>query len=99
MVLWCGHAVLPFPSFGLVFLFHLLVQVALVLVGDILWASSSVTCSFSCVCIGSFGCGYGCHALGWIFCGRFSFLPFRLDLSGLGVGVPSQSLEFLVLLV
>ena len=56
-------------------------------------------CSFSCVCIGSFGCGYGCHALGWILCGRFSFPPFRLDLSGLGVGVPSQSLEFLVLLV
>ena len=32
MGLWCGHAVLPFPSFDLVFLFHLLGQVALVLV-------------------------------------------------------------------
>ena len=32
MGLWCGHAVLPFPSFDLVFLFHLLGQVALALV-------------------------------------------------------------------
>ena len=32
MGLWCGHAVLPFPSFNLVFLFHLLGQVALALV-------------------------------------------------------------------
>ena len=32
MGLWCGHAVLPFPSFDLVFLFHLLSQVALALV-------------------------------------------------------------------
>ena len=28
----------------------------------------------------------------WIF-PVYSFLPFRLDLSGLGVGVPSQILE------
>ena len=32
MGLWCGHAVLPFPSLDLVFLFHLLDQVALALV-------------------------------------------------------------------
>ena len=32
MGLWRGHAVLPFPSFDLVFLFHLLGQVALALV-------------------------------------------------------------------
>ena len=32
MGLWCGQAVLPFPSFDLVFLFHLLGQVALALV-------------------------------------------------------------------
>ena len=32
MGLWCGYAVLPFPSFDLVFLFHLLGQVALALV-------------------------------------------------------------------
>ena len=32
MGLWCGHTVLPFPSFDLVFLFHLLGQVALALV-------------------------------------------------------------------
>ena len=28
VVLWCGHAVLPFPSFGLVFLFHLVCSLA-----------------------------------------------------------------------
>ena len=32
MGLWCGHAVLPFPSFNWVFLFHLLGQVGLALV-------------------------------------------------------------------
>ena len=32
MGLWCGHAVLPFSSFDLVFLFHLLGQVVLALV-------------------------------------------------------------------
>ena len=63
--------------------------------GDILWTFFSVTVFFSSVCLVSFGCGYGCHALAWILCRRFSFLPFRLDLSGLGVVVPSQSLQFL----
>ena len=37
-VLWCGHAVLPSPSFGLVFLFHLVCSVAsLALAGAILF--------------------------------------------------------------
>ena len=48
---------------------------------------------FLCVCVGSIGCEHGCHALVLDSLQAYSFLPFRLDLFGLGVGVPSQSLE------
>ena len=71
MGLWCGHAVLPFPSFDLVFLFHLLGRVALALVT--FFALSLLSLLF-------------------FFC--FSFLPFRLDLFGLGVFVPFRRLLF-----
>ena len=71
MGLWCGCAVLPFPSFDLVFLFHLLGQVALALVT--FFALSLLSRLY-------------------FFC--FSFLPFRLDLFGLGVFVPFRRLLF-----
>ena len=69
MGLWCGHAVLPFPSFDLVFLFHLLGQVVLALVAFFELSLLSLLLFFF-----------------FLF-----FFPFRLDLSGLGVVVPSQS--------
>ena len=67
MDLWCGHAVLPFPSFDLDFLFHLLGQVALALVTFFELSLLSLL---------------------------FFLSTFRLDLSGLGVVVPFQSLLF-----
>ena len=47
---------------------------------------------FFCACVVSLSCKYGCHAL---VLGFFInvFLPFRLDMSGFGVRVSSQSLE------
>ena len=74
----------------MVFLFHLLVPVVVALVTFFGLALLSLL-FFSCVCLVSFGCGHGCRALPWILCGRFSFLPFRLDLSGLRGGVTFQS--------
>ena len=71
MGLWCGHAVLPIPSFDLVFLFHLLGQVVLALVKFFVLSLLSLL---------------------FFFC--FSFLPFCLDLFGLGVFVPFRRLLF-----
>ena len=90
MGLWCGHAVLPFPSFDLVFLFHLLGPVGTCF-GDIPWVSCLSLLFFFSLCLVSFGCGYACRVLAWILYGRFSFLPFSLDLSGLGVVGSYQS--------
>ena len=75
MGLWCGHAVLPFPSFDLVFLFHLLGQVVLALV------------TF-----------FALSLLSLLFLFLFFFLPFHLDLFGLGVFVLFRRLLFCVLL-
>ena len=69
MGLWCGHAVLPFPGFDLVFLFYLFGQVALALV------------TF-----------FALSLLSLLFLFLFFFLPFCLDLFGLGVFVPFRRL-------
>ena len=82
MGLWCGHAVLPFPSFDLVFLFHLLGQVALALVTFFALFLLSLLFLFY-------------FFFSFLF---FSFLPFRLDLFGLSVFVHFRRLLFYALL-
>ena len=74
MVLWCGHAVLPFPSFGLVFSFHLVCSwVSLALATTFLF--SCPYCAFLLCLYWVLGCEYACHTL---LCGFFMgiLLPF-----------------------
>ena len=79
MGLWCEHAILPFPSFDLVFLFHLLGLVVLALVTFFALSLLSLLFLFKILFL-------------------FFFLPFRLDLFGLGVFVPFRRLLFCALL-
>ena len=66
MVLWCGHAVLPFPSFGLVFSFHLVCSwVSLALAATVLF--SCPYCAFLLCLYWVLGCEYACHTLLWSF--------------------------------
>ena len=97
MVLWCGHAVLPFPSFGLVFLFHLVCSLAaLALAGAILFGFLFLSPLFLSLApvLDPLAASMVAMLWSWDSLQAYSFLPFRLDLSGLGVGVSSQSFDF-----
>ena len=93
MVLWCGHAVPPFPSCDLVsFSIHWFSGCA-----SVGWCHSwlpfSVTLFFSFFFWNTLAMGMVAMLWFWNFSGLF--LPsLRLDLSGLGVGVPSQGPDF-----
>ena len=96
VVLWCEHAVPPFPSFGLIFLFHLACSLAaLALAGAILFCLLFLSLLFLSFVPVLCPLAASMVAILWSW-GSLqvsSFLPFRLDPSGLGVRVSSQSLK------
>ena len=97
MGLWCGHSVLPFPSFDLVFLFHLLGQVALALVTFFVLSLLSLLFLFlyfflfiyfflSSLSPGSVWSGCVCAF------SEASFLCFALTSSPLFLGIPASAM-------
>ena len=82
MGLWCGHALLPFPSFDLVFLFHLLGQVALALVTFFALSFLSLLFLFLFFfCLDLFGLGV------FVPFWRLHFCAFALTSSPLFLGI------------
>ena len=94
MGLWCGHAVLPFPGFDFVFLFHLFDQVALALVTFFELSPLSLLFFLSSLSPGSvcfwFGCDFSVSSfLG--FCSDLLFLFSSGFLRTPGSGVLRRS--------
>ena len=81
MGLWCGHAVLPFPNFDLVFLFHLLGQVVLALMTFFELSLLSLLFFFSSLSPGSVWSWCDCYLqvtwVSWTFCWGLFPLDFQ----------------------
>ena len=91
MVLWCGHAVPPFPSCDLVLFPSIGSVAALALVGVFL---ASFFFHFVLFFLFWNTLAMGMVAMLWFWNFSGVFLPsLRFDLSGLGVGVPSLGPE------
>ena len=89
MGLWCVHAVLPFPSYDLVFLFHLLGQVALALVTFFALSLLSLLFLFLFLFFGFLSSLSLGSVWSWCVCAfsEASFLCFALTSSPLFLGI------------
>ena len=97
MGLWCGHAVLPFPSFDLVFLFHLLGQVALALVTFFELSLLSLLFFLSSLSPGSVWFWFGCAFSEFFLCLCSDFL--FLFSSGFPASTCASQVLFFILLI